>query len=309
MDVAFDISRLSTLITPARYIFNAGKTPAKWNKARLDDQHFNVLKYSTSSKSVFPDVDIKGGVATCIRDLDKVLGPIVRFTPYKELRGILPKVTCNGSETFTRIIYPQNKFDLTALYKKYPHLKNAIGSEGREKRLTTSIFSFDEIFADRCASEDDVQILGLVDNQREWRWISHELLEKHPNLHKWKVFLPKSNGTGALGEALSTPIIGTPNMGITQSFISFGKFDREEEARACLKYLKTKFCRALLGTLKVTQDNPKDTWANVPMQDFTAESDIDWSVSVEEIDRQLYAKYGLTEEEIEFIESKIKKMD
>lgn len=309
MNVAFETSRLSTLITPARYIFNAGKTPARWNKDRLDDQHFNVLKYSSSSKSVFPDVDIKGGVATCIRDLDKVLGPIVRFTPYKELRGILSKVARNGSKALTGIIYPQNKFNLTALYKIYPHLKSAIGSEGREKRLTTSIFSFDKIFSERCASGNDVHILGLVDNQREWRWMSHELLENHPNLHKWKVFLPKSNGTGALGETLSTPIIGTPNMGITQSFISFGKFDREDEALACLKYLKTKFCRALLGTLKVTQDNPKDTWANVPMQDFTVESDIDWSVSVEEIDRQLYAKYGLTDEEIEFIESKIKKME
>lgn len=309
MDVAFDISRLSTLITPARYIFNAGKTPAKWNKARLNDLHFNILKYSSSSKSVFPDVDIKGGVATCIRDLDKVLGPVVRFTPYKELRGILSKVARNGSKALTGIIYPQNKFNLTTLYKIYPHLKSAIGSEGREKRLTTSIFSFDKIFSERCASGNDVHILGLVDNQREWRWMCHELLENHPNLNKWKVFVPKSNGTGALGETLSTPIIGTPNMGITQSFISFGKFDRQDEALACLKYLKTKFCRALLGTLKVTQDNPKDTWANVPMQDFTAESDIDWSASVEEIDRQLYAKYGLTDEEIEFIESKIKKME
>lgn len=309
MNVAFETSRLSTLITPARYIFNAGKTPARWNKDRLDDQHFNVLKYSSSSKSVFPDVDIKGGVATCIRDLDKVLGPIVRFTPYKELRGILSKVARNGSKALTGIIYPQNKFNLTALYKIYPHLKSAIGSEGREKRLTTSIFSFDKIFSERCASGNDVHILGLVDNQREWRWMSHELLENHPNLHKWKVFLPKSNGTGALGETLSTPIIGTPNMGITQSFISFGKFDREDEALACLKYLKTKFCRALLGTLKVTQDNPKDTWANVPLQDFTAESDIYWRASVKEIDRQLYAKYGLTDEEIEFIESMIKEME
>lgn len=64
----------------------------------------------------------------------------------------------------------------------------------------------------------------------------------------------------------------------------------------------------MLGTIKVTQDNSKELWANVPMQDFTPDSDIDWSKSIPEIDAQLYAKYGLSEEEIAFIESMIKPM-
>ena len=83
----------------------------------------------------------------------------------------------------------------------------------------------------------------------------------------------------------------------------------EAEAVACLKYIKTKFCRAMLGTLKVTQDNPKPTWANVPLQDFTANSDIDWSQSIGDIDKQLYAKYALSAEEMEFIEKMIKPME
>lgn len=66
--------------------------------------------------------------------------------------------------------------------------------------------------------------------------------------------------------------------------------------------------RCMLGTLKATQHNPKDTWANVPLQDFSDMSDIDWSKSVDEIDAQLYAKYSLSEEEIAFIESMIKTM-
>lgn len=64
----------------------------------------------------------------------------------------------------------------------------------------------------------------------------------------------------------------------------------------------------MLGTLKATQHNPKNTWANVPLQDFTSNSDIDWSKNVAEIDAQLYAKYGLSEDEISFIESMIKPM-
>ena len=75
-----------------------------------------------------------------------------------------------------------------------------------------------------------------------------------------------------------------------------------------LKYLKSKFCRAMLSVLKVTQMNNKDVWKYVPLQDFTPTSDIDWSQSIPEIDQQLYAKYGLDESEIAFIESHVKEM-
>lgn len=65
----------------------------------------------------------------------------------------------------------------------------------------------------------------------------------------------------------------------------------------------------MLGILKITQHNPASTWKYVPLQDFTSNSDIDWSQSVADIDRQLYAKYGLNDEEIAFIESHVKEMD
>ena len=65
----------------------------------------------------------------------------------------------------------------------------------------------------------------------------------------------------------------------------------------------------MLGILKVTQDNPPDTWRYVPLQDFTSKSDIDWSKSVHEIDLQLYKKYKLSKEEIKFIEEKVKAME
>lgn len=76
-----------------------------------------------------------------------------------------------------------------------------------------------------------------------------------------------------------------------------------------MKYIKTRFCRVMLGTLKVTQDNSKSTWRNVPLQDFTAQSDIDWSKSISEIDQQLYAKYGLDQNEIDFIETRVRAME
>ena len=64
----------------------------------------------------------------------------------------------------------------------------------------------------------------------------------------------------------------------------------------------------MLGVLKVTQHNTAPVWRMVPLQDFTASSDIDWSQSVADIDRQLYAKYGLSPEEIAFIETHVREM-
>ena len=75
-----------------------------------------------------------------------------------------------------------------------------------------------------------------------------------------------------------------------------------------MKYIKTKFARTLLDVLKVTQDNDRGVWKYVPLQDFTPSSDIDWSKSIHEIDLQLYRKYGLSVEEIEFIETHVKEM-
>ncbi len=128
-------------------------------------------------------------------------------------------------------------------------------------------------------------------------------------LEKYNVFVPEANGSGALGEVLSTPLIGQPLIGHTDTFLSIGAFDNEEEAKALLKYIKTKFARAMLGVKKATQHNPKSTWQFVPLQDFTANSDIDWSKSIPEIDRQLYKKYNLSPEEIDFIETHVKEMD
>ena len=135
-------------------------------------------------------------------------------------------------------------------------------------------------------------------------------------MDKFKVILPKSNGAGAISMTSQTVLIGNPKVigpqtGFTQSFIAFGAFDDENKYQAdnILKYLKSRFARVLLGILKITQDNNPDTWNYVPIQDFSYSSDIDWSKSIPEIDKQLYAKYNLDETEIAFIESMIKPME
>ena len=82
---------------------------------------------------------------------------------------------------------------------------------------------------------------------------------------------------------LGKTLIGEPNVGHTQTFISIGCFDTEREALNCKKYAQTKFFNAMLSTLKVTQDNAMRTFQNIPLQDFTENSDIDWDAPLREI--------------------------
>ena len=118
-----------------------------------------------------------------------------------------------------------------------------------------------------------------------------------------------ASGSGIFGEAITPPFILKPNQGYTQTYIGVGAFKTEFEAECLAKYIKTKFLRTLLGVLKITQHNDISTWRMIPLQNFTANSDIDWSVSIPEIDKQLYAKYGLSQEEIDFIETHVKEME
>ena len=305
MDLSHYLSYLVCLITPARFLFNAGKTDKSWNLKMLNDKHLKVSKYIAKSTDTFPDVDIKGGLAITERNKTASFGAIDTFSAFPELNIILHKV--KKSKDFVGLdksVVLQNKFNLKKLYQDHPEFKNIIGSNGKEKRLTTPIFSQLSVFTDSQQTENDVQILGLIKNKREYKWINRNYLEEHKNLDYYKVIVPASNGTGAIGEILSTPLIG-----VTQSFITIGTFSCYDEANSAYKYIKSRFARTMLGTLKITQHNHTETWANVPLQDFTESSDIDWSKSVDDIDRQLYHKYGLTDEEIAFIEEKVQRME
>lgn len=314
-DLAERVATKYCLISPARFLFKVGKTPAAWNDKMLNDEHLKVLFHEQISSNVFPTTDIPGGIAVVFRDSQVEFGKIGTYTIHPELNSIVKKVESHADfENIVSFIHLQQKLDLSLLYKDYPGAKNKVGSQGKEKRLTTSIFLTLEIFTESPSDESDIQILGLIKNQRTYRYIPRKYLDSHPNLKKYKVILPKSNGSGAIGEVPSTPLIGEPLVGKplvghTQSFISFGAFERNKDAQNCLKYVRSKFARALLGVRKVTQDNNPDTWEKVPLQDFTSQSDIDWSKTIPEIDHQLYAKYGLTKQEIAFIEEKVTPME
>lgn len=310
IDLGRSLSRIGTTIHPARFLFNAGKTPTIWNKRMLHDEHYKVVKYWNNPNDVFEKVDIKGGVAITMWNEDHSYGEIGLFIDQSELVLIKNKVTSNEFSSFADIVYPRDLYRLTeTLYEENPWAIER-PSKGHKFDLGTNAFDlFPELFTDVALNADYAKIIGRINNERIQKYIKKTYVKLPDNFDYWKVFVTKANGTGKLGEELSTPFVAQPGTGSTTTFLSVGKFSTEDEAIACLTYIKTKFARLMLGILKVTQDNPRDVWKYIPMQDFTKNSDINWSMSISDIDKQLYEKYNLDIFERQFIEDSIKPME
>ena len=312
MDAAYSVGSKVVLITPARFLFDAGFTPKAWNEKMLADPHLTVPLYVPSSNQLFPGTDIKGGIAVTYRDADRVGEPLGTFTKYPQLNTILYKVVEPGFTSLDRQVSSGRAYAFTRFMHEAHAEATALMSSDAQFRVSTNTFEqLDFLFhSDRPSDGDEyVRVLGLIKNQRLYRWIRSDYITGPESFERFKVVATAANGSGQLGEALSAPLIGEPGVAVTQSFITVGSFETEPEAAACLKYLKSKFARTMLGVLKITQHNPAKVWKYVPAQDFTAGSDIDWSKSVAEIDSQLYAKYGLDAEEIAFIEFNVKPME
>ena len=310
MEAAYSIADKVEMITPARFLFNAGKTPKAWNEKMLNDSHFKVSYYEQDSSKVFSNTEIKGGVAIHYWDKDREFGAIGVFSQYEEMRSITNKIKAFVKErSLTDIMHLQNRFLLDVLYADHPEYKDIISSDGKERRIVSSSFDKLDVFHKEVKTANDIRILGVAGaNTREYRWIDRKYIENNGNTDKYKVIVPKVNGAGKLGEVLSMPQVLEKDIGYTQSFIGIGAFETKEEAENALKYIKTKFARTMLGILKITQDNPPEKWKYVPVPDFTNSSDIEWGNTIAAIDEQLFSKYGLSESEAEFIKNTAKEM-
>ena len=304
MDAAYGIANKTELITPARFLFNAGYTPKSWNEKMLNDEHFKVLAYEPDSSKIFTNTDIKGGVIVSYRDGNQNFGAIEIFTKYPELNVILKKVRKVTPQYLDSIISSPLSYKVSQLMlTEHP---NTVG------RLRTSAFSkLSEIFYDNIPDDgkEYIGMIGLLDGKRTTKYVRKDyIIDSSGTLDKYTLLVAKANGAGNFGETLSEFTIAEPGVGYTQTFIGMGKCDNNQEAENIGKYIKGKFARALLGVLKITQDCPGPKWKYVPLQDFSSHSDIDWSAPIKAIDQQLYKKYSLSDDEVTFIETNVKEM-
>lgn len=315
MDECYKIANTCILIHPARFLFDAGSTPKDWNKKMLDDEHFKVLCYEEDSHRYFPTLTtpIKGGIAITCRNQKRRYNAITAFTKYPIVNNILQKVINSSNyKTLLNIVYSRTIYRLTdKMHSDNPFAILRL-SNGHMYDMSSNIMTLlPEIFYDTKPGNglSYIKIIGRINNKRVVKYINREYIKQVENIDYYKLFIAQANGSGEFGETLSDSEIGEPETASTETFISIGKFETINEVRSLDKYIRTRFARTLLSILKVTQNGNKPVWRLVLLQDFTKSSDINWSKSIPEIDQQLYKKYGLDKDEIEFIESHVKAMD
>lgn len=320
IDFSKTVSSLVLFIVPAKFLFNFSSAFQKWTMPELQSHHMKVIEYFADCEQVFTKVGLRGGLAIVLWDKTQIFESIIEkyapvgvFIPYPELESIVKKVITPSFQGLMDCAYSRTSYRYSKkLYQDHPELVQK-ATKGHLCDLVTKAFiKTPELFYD--SPPDDghayVAVAGLYKLQLMTKYIRADYIYNvsHRNIDKYKVFVSQVTGRGDFGETISRVFVAYPHMIHTETFMSIGAFDDLASAQAAVKYIKTKFARTMLDILKITSSCARNKWRWVPIQDFTKQSDIDWDTSIAEIDQQLYRKYGLTDNEIEFIESNVKPM-
>ena len=292
-----------SMICPARW-YTGGKGLDEFRNSMLSDRQIETIYDYPNPKDCFPNANISGGICYFLwhknyngdcrfinivnghKSISKrVLNEFSVFVRYNDAISIVHKVYKNDEiDSLISIVRTRNTFNLDSSVR---------GSISPNKHNDIKVYS--------SRGEGYIDIDSLK--------CAKELLPRYKTL-MGKVLSGHVGETDQQGQVkvVSTTLIAAPGSVTTDSYLVMGDFDSLNEATALQKYIHTKFLRFLLLQSLASMNISRNNFRFVPLQDFTENSDIDWSRSVAEIDRQLYAKYALTEDEIAFIESMIKPM-
>ena len=279
-----------TMIIPARW-YAGGKGLDKFRDEMLHDDRIRVLHDYINASECFPNVEIKGGVCYFLWDRDnkgeckvishengevisKMERPLLEngldfFIRYNNAITILYKVSRKNEQSFSEIVHPAMTFGFRTFFK-----------------------SFDsDTYRDGLVKLYANHSVGFIERNKIKRGIEF--------IDKFKIYIPEAIGEGDMTKDTLKPILGETNSISTETYIMNGPYKTKEEAENAITYIKTKFFHFLLGLRKNTQHPTQKVYKLIPMQDFSEP----WT------DEKLYKKYGLTQEEIDFIESMIRPME
>lgn len=301
-----------SMIMPSRW-YSGGKGLDEFRNQMLNDQHISILHDFLNPEQVFPNTNIRGGLCYFLWDvnydnqtnLTKVVTHQLNSEPLVSVRSLKTE----NENTFIRH---------GLAIKIIDKVKNKVDFQSFENHISTlrpfgfrGYFTKDEKF--RSSKNGLSKPVICYGKGKQIGYLERNEISKNTEwIDNYKVFTPRANNIGTeLNDDNLNTFIGEKGTICTESYIVVGadlKLNAVSSKFLC-NYFTTRFVRFMHSLAKASQDATSKTYKFVPLQDFTENSDIDWSKSIPEIDKQLYAKYGLTQEEIGFIESMIKPME
>ena len=281
--------RFISMIIPSRW-FAGGKGLDDFRNTMLNDKRVRTLVDYFNATDCFPGVDISGGVCYFLWDRDhKGDCRVVTIQENKKSEMVRPLLE-NGADTFIRFN------EAISIIRKIKKEKAITFENIVSARKPFGLNASDKI--EKNYRKGTLSTFAYPDNG----WVDEKCVRSNMNaVNKYKVFISKAYGERGNFPYLviGKPFIGEPYDICTETYLMIGPFKSKEEAVYCQKYMATKFFRFLVLFKKNTQNAAKGVYSFVPMQDFSKP----WT------DEELYAKYELTQEEIDFIESMIRPMD
>ncbi len=289
------------VIMPSRWMAG-GKGLDEFRNAMLNDQHIAELHDFMHPESVFPNTNNRGGVCYFMRN-----------TKYDNIEHKVKVVTHyeNHSHTAQRPLKTDD-LDIFVRDSQAIGILDRIFNKGEVDTMNNYI-SAAKAFGFRTFFIEDERFKNSADNLQDAikcygragriGYVERAEVQSHPEwIDKWKVYVPESNNIGTeLNDDNQNSFVGAPNTICTETYLVVGaelNLTQEKATHLC-DYLKTKFARFLLSLAKISQHGTSKTYRFIPLQDFSRS----WT------DEELYKKYGLTSDEIDFIESKIKPME
>lgn len=294
--------RYLCMITPSRW-FSGGRGLDSFRKEMLSDNRLKIIHDFPDAQECFPGVEIKGGVSYFLWDkqysggcevnthqngqiISKMSRPLLEdgcdvFIRNNNLIDIFRKVIVKQEESFMSIVSSMKPFGYRGDLFKNPAKYDLPDLSETPIKGGYTIYGLD----------------SSLHRTKKYAKNTYPIPRKE-YVDGFKLFMPRNQGSGLLGECFSTPIFAKPNDLCTETFVVIGTFKTEKEMNNCFSYICTKFFRTMIAIRKIDQGMGQNVYKYVPMQDFSKP----WT------DKELYEKYGLSEEEIDFIETNVKEM-
>lgn len=296
--------RLLTMVIPSRW-FAGGKGLDEFRESMLTDDRLRSIDDYLSASDVFPGVGLKGGVCYFLWDRDNP-GPCRVTTHFKDW----------PDSTATRPLLEEGADIFIRFNEGLSILKKVIAAENgnssslslppskRFDKLVSSNKPFGlRTFFQGNAEKRDADVAVYQNGGKGYVARSSITTNAHL-IDKWKVYVgAAAPGTGNRDtyphRILSTPFVGEPGSISTETYLCLGPFDSKAQAESVLSYLACKLTRLLILLRKPSQHTSRKVYAFVPTQEWTKK----WT------DEDLYAKYGLSDDEVEFIEKVVRPME